>query len=75
LKFVGFEILAAADMNVAIFSDIAPCSPILTNVSVERVIICTVYGPRPSYLIHAGVVRSFETLVHIRTTRRYIQED
>jgi hypothetical protein len=68
--YVGFEVLTAVVMNVAIFCDIAPCRPYV-----------------PSHLLHAGfllssfstlkmeVIRSSETLVHIWTSRRYIQQD
>jgi hypothetical protein len=57
-------------MNVAIFFNIAPSSPYM-----------------PSHLQHAGfllglfsimkmeVITSYETSIHIRTTRRYIPED
>jgi hypothetical protein len=71
--FVGFEVLTVVVMNVAIFWDIAPCSPYFNR--------C--FG---GHLLHAGfllswfltlkrgVICSSETSVHIRTTR-YIPED
>jgi hypothetical protein len=37
LQLVAFEVLTAVDINVAVFYDIALCSPYVNDVSEERI--------------------------------------
>jgi hypothetical protein len=56
----------ASAMSVAIFWDIAPCSPYVNRCSEER--ITSICEPT----VEMEVIRCFYTSVHIRTTPRYV---
>jgi hypothetical protein len=64
-RFVGFQFLAAVVMNVAIFRDIAPCSPYV-NRRFGRMYHLNIHGQQsaeqetgmPSHLLGAGSLLS-----------------
>jgi hypothetical protein len=83
--YVAFEVITAVVMKVAIFWDIAPCSPYM-NQRFEGTYhhhLQSRNRPRkkPGFLLawfstlKMGMILSCETLVHILTTKCYIPED
>jgi hypothetical protein len=83
LQIIGSEVLTAVVMNVAIFWDMAPCSSYVNRRFGRTYHLHLQDKKQPTKnhpsagrsTLYMGLIRSSETSVYIRITRRYIPED